>query len=179
MDRRGRDRAEQRHLQPPVFVELESFVFRKRLADREANLFAPVVHAAPYGRRPVACEVRRQVGRRRLQVRAIHQGGHRCDPGQYDENGDGTSNGAGQRPEQAHFSCVSVFRPARRRVRVPIRSSARAAPGRTFRTCWRSGRIVAAGFRPAARDAAWKRHDHAGHRGDRRPSAPRDSQTGG
>ena len=44
--RRGR-RAEQRHLQPAVLLQLEPVVGRHRLADGEADLLAAVVDAAP------------------------------------------------------------------------------------------------------------------------------------
>ena len=61
-DPRGRVLAEEQHLQPAVFLQLESVIGSRGLADGEADLLAAVVHAAPHGRGAVARQVSREVG---------------------------------------------------------------------------------------------------------------------
>ena len=69
----ARGRAEQRHLQAAVFLQLEAVIGRHGLADGEADLLAAVVHAAPLRGRAVAREIGREVGGRRLEIGAVHE----------------------------------------------------------------------------------------------------------
>ena len=73
VQRRGRRRAEQRHLQAAVFLQLEAVVGADRLADGEADLVAAVVDASPLRGRTVARQIGREVRRRTPEVRAVRR----------------------------------------------------------------------------------------------------------
>ena len=87
VDAGGRGRAEQRHLEAAVFLQLEASIGRDGLADREADLLAAVVHAAPVRGRAVVREVGRKVGGRDLEIGAVHEHHHRNDPAEHEKPG--------------------------------------------------------------------------------------------
>jgi hypothetical protein len=88
LKRGDRVRAKQRHLQLPVFLQLEALVFartdRDRLAHGEADFFAAVVHPAPLRRRTVPRKVGGDVAGG-VNVRSIHEHRHDADPRNEDQ----------------------------------------------------------------------------------------------
>src|SRR5882724_13318065 len=85
VNRRGRRRAEHRHLQAAVLLELEAVVFLQRLADGEADLLAAVIHAAPLRAGAVARKIRRKARRRRLDERPVDEHGQNGGPADKDK----------------------------------------------------------------------------------------------
>ncbi len=100
-DRRGRGRAQQRHLQASVLFEIETVTLGDGLADREPDFFAAVVHAPPRRARSVAGQIGGEV-RRGLKVGAVDEHRHDAYPGEQDENGNRLRDAPGERPHNAH-----------------------------------------------------------------------------
>ena len=93
--------AEEGHLQPAVLPHLVAGVGGRRLADREADLVAAVVDAAPLRRGAVVREVRGQGhGRGRPGPAGEHP--HLGHPRHEDQGGQPPGGRAGQRAEELH-----------------------------------------------------------------------------
>ena len=91
----GGGRAEQRHLQPAVFLQLEAVVDRHHLPDGEADFLAAVVDASPLRFGAVAGQIGGQV-RRRLEVRLLDERGHGQRPGRQRNPGQPAGHAPGQ-----------------------------------------------------------------------------------
>jgi hypothetical protein len=110
-DRGGGGRAEQRHLQPPVFLQLEAVALGQRLADGEADLFAAIIDAAPHGGRSVAREIGRERRARGFEIRTAQQQRHDRDPRDENQERHGPRDGARQRfDKRAHVSTQVIGR---------------------------------------------------------------------
>ena len=96
--------AEERHLQAPVLLQLETIVSRLDLADREPDLFTFEVDAAPLRVRAVAREVSGQVDRGGLEVGPLDEQGHRPSPDEENEEREGPRHCARQGSQESHVA---------------------------------------------------------------------------
>ena len=126
-DRRRRRRAEQRHLQPAVLLEIEPLAVRHGLADGEADLLAAVVDAAPDRARSRSARGRWR-GCRRLEIRPVDQHRHHGDPADHQQD----RNRAGDRPGQR----------SEERAHVPVWLSAHHTAGTRY---WALQRLACLG----------------------------------
>src|SRR5688572_22060160 len=94
-------RAEQRHLQLTVLLQLEPAVDRYGLTHGEADFFASVIHTAPLRRRTVAREVGRQISCC-LYVRTIDEERHHGDPRNENQERERPSDASRQRYKKNH-----------------------------------------------------------------------------
>jgi hypothetical protein len=93
--------AKQRHLQAAILLEFEPVCGGNDLTDGKAQLLTAVVDAAPLRSRSISRKVCGQIDGS-LEIGSIDQEAHLSHPADEDQNGSGSRDRFGKRPEPRH-----------------------------------------------------------------------------